>query len=250
MQARQDRLRRQRRAKEGACPTSVIRVGGCHPPHTQARSPPSSPGHTAPPGPCQYQLSPAVSDDGKKGGMLSTREWCQPASQKAAPCQPGPLPQDRSQLPALSPSGTWPLLGCLIWLLLCPNDQPHCHQAASLPLLCFPLLPCWEKRWGIPAPLAQCLWSPVMDSAATQTKSCNYPLRVKQSRWGETGVAPVQEHGGSPFHPLFCSWAPSQASLGIVGHPLFKTTQSCRSLSFHLSILRKQHLNEDASARP
>lgn len=92
----------------------------------------------------------------------------------------------------------------------------------------------------------------------TQIKSGICPPWVEQLMVRKQEVALVREHGGSPFHPLHHSWAPSWISLAFMVHPLPKTAQSCCGPDSLLSILKKlwfshismrtlQHVPEAAS---
>lgn len=179
------------KAKEGACPTPVLGVGGCHPQHARARSPPSSPGVCStswPPPGAAVALQVTMA---RRERREDAQHWGIAASSplgEQPPCQTGPLPQHCPHLPALSPGGTrgpqfggWPLSGCLPWLLLCPDHQPHSHQAASLPSLCFPWLPGWEKEWGTP---------------------------------GSTRPVPMVSHRGRRSHPEQ-EWQPPSSGQGI-----------------------------------
>lgn len=188
---------------------------------------------------------------------------CQPAPGKAAP-----LP-DWCPSPGLPPSGssTWgpgfirwlaPVKLSPPWLFFCPDRQPH--PSPSPP--------------GCLAPLSVCSTAPSLRAGAGNPRphspgACGVPQRTAQPPrtraatalfkssnqvWWKQEAAPVQERKGSSSHPLPLSWAPSWASLAVMGHPLPKATQSCLSPSYCLSILRKlwlrNCLNTDALADP
>lgn len=124
------------------------------------------------------------------------QHWGVAASQplgEQPPRQPGPLPQGCPRLPALSPSGTrgprfggWPLSDCLPRLLLCPDRQPHSHQAASLPSLAFPRLPGWEKERGTPGP-------PRPVPMGSRRGRCSHP----EQEWQLPSSGQAVEGGGS-----------------------------------------------------
>lgn len=181
------------------------------------------------------------------------------------PHQPGPLPQGCPCLPALGPSEK---LGTMVWWLapvrLSPLALALPSLPAPLPLCCLRPLCCVfhgsqaGRSRGHLVPLTHAYRTPEMMAQLTQIKSGSCPPWVEQLRVRKQEVALVREHGGSPFHPLHSSWAPSQVSLGFMVHPLPKTIQSCCSPSSRLSILRKlwfshismrtlQHASEAAS---
>lgn len=182
------------------------------------------------------------------------------------PHQPGPLPQGCPCLPALGPSEK---LGTMIWWLAPVRLSPLALALPSLPapfpLCCLRPLCCvfhssqaGRRSRRHLVPLTQAYRIPERTAQLTQIKSGSCPPWVEQLRVRKQEAALVREHGGSPFHPLHHSWAPSRVSLGFMVHPLPKTTQSCCGPGSCLSILRKlwfshismrtlQHVPEAAS---
>ena len=110
--------------------------------------------------------------------------------------------------------------------------HPHSHWATSLPL-CFPWLPSCEKEPGTPGPSQ----GPIEDSTATYSKSSNHPLRVKQSRAGETGGGSGSRAWGIPVSP------PALLLASLLGQPWGNGTPTPQS---HPELLQPWLLPEDA----
>lgn len=111
-----------------------------------------------------------------------------------------------------------------------------------------------RRSGGHPAPLAWCLWCPIEDGAATQSKSGNCPLQVKESRWGEAGGGSGSRAWGipiSPPAPLLGSLSGQPSGYGTPtpqSHP--EPLQPWLPPEHPQEAVPQRCLNEDASAHP
>lgn len=191
------------------------------------------------------------------GDVLPAHLW-----EHSPPHQPGPLSQGCPCLPALAPSEK---LGIMIWwpapVRLSPLALARPSLPAPFPLCCLRPLCCvfhgsqaGRRSRGHLVPFTHAYRILERMAQLTQIKSGICPPWVEQPRVRKQEVALVREHGGSPFHPLHHSWAPSRVSLGFMVCPLPKTAQSCSRLSIlrklwfsRISMRTLQHVPEAAS---